>query len=310
MNLTEPQAGSDVGALTTRAIPQDDGTYRITGQKIYITYGEHDMAEQIVHLVLARTPGAPAGTKGISCFIVPKFLLNEDGSPGERNGVSCVSIDHKLGIHGSPTCVLAYEDAVGYLIGAENTGMRIMFVMMNNARLSVGLEGLALAERAYQQALQYAQDRRQGRAVGASTPDSPIVDHADVRRMLMTQKAFIEALRCLILLNASHIDRSNHHPDAAVRARSDEIVGLLTPICKGFGTDLGVELTSLALQIHGGMGYVEETGVAQHFRDSRIAPIYEGTNGIQAADLVGRKLGMRGGASVRDRKSTRLNSSH
>ena len=300
MNLTEPQAGSDVGALTTRAVRQDDGTYRITGQKIYITYGEHDMAEQIVHLVLARTPGAPAGTKGISCFIVPKFVLNEDGSPGARNGVSCVSIEHKLGIHGSPTCVLAYEDAVGYLIGAENAGMRIMFVMMNNARLSVGLEGLALAERAYQQALQYAQDRRQGRAIGASTPDSPIADHADVRRMLMTQKAFIEALRCLVLLNASHIDRSNHHPDAAVRTRSDEIVGLLTPICKGFGTDLGVELTSLALQIHGGMGYVEETGVAQYFRDSRIAPIYEGTNGIQAADLVGRKLGMRGGASVQE----------
>ncbi len=300
MNLTEPHAGSDVGALTTKAIPQDDGSYRITGQKIYITYGEHDMAEQIVHLVLARTPGAPAGTKGISCFIVPKFLLAEDGSLGERNGVSCVSIEHKLGIHGSPTCVLAYEDAVGYLIGEENTGMRIMFVMMNNARLSVGLEGLALAERAYQQALQYAQDRRQGKAVGATGADSPIVDHADVRRMLMTQKAYIEALRCLILLNASYIDRSNHHPDEALRSRSNELVGLLTPICKGFGTDLGVELTSLALQIHGGMGFVEETGVAQHFRDSRIAPIYEGTNGIQAADLVGRKLGIRSGASVRE----------
>jgi len=262
------------------------------------------MAEQIVHLVLARTPGAPAGTKGISCFIVPKFVLNEDGSPGERNGVSCVSIEHKLGIHGSPTCVLAFEDAVGYLIGEENTGMRIMFVMMNNARLSVGLEGLALAERAYQQALQYAQDRRQGKAVGATGADSPIVDHADVRRMLMTQKAYIEALRCLMLYNAASIDRSNHHPDAAVRARSAEVVGLLTPICKGFGTDLGVELTSLALQIHGGMGFVEETGVAQHFRDSRIAPIYEGTNGIQAADLVGRKLGIRGGASVQELLAT------
>jgi alkylation response protein AidB-like acyl-CoA dehydrogenase len=298
MNLTEAQAGSDVGALTTRARPQDDGTYRITGQKIFITYGEHDMASQIVHLVLARTPGAPAGTKGISCFIVPKFLVNADGSLGERNGVSCVSIEHKLGIHGSPTCVLAYEDAVGYLIGEENMGMRIMFVMMNNARLSVGLEGLAIGERAYQQALQYAQERIQGKALGSTSAQSPIIEHADVRRMLMTQKAYLEALRCLMLLNASHIDRSNRHPDERARFRSAELAGLLTPICKGWGTDLGVELTSLALQIHGGMGYIEETGVAQHFRDARIAPIYEGTNGIQAADLVGRKLGVRAGASV------------
>ena len=300
MNLTEPQAGSDVGALTTRAVPAEDGSYRVTGQKIFITYGEHDMADQIVHLVLARTPGAPAGTRGISCFIVPKLLLNPDGSLGERNAVSCVSIEHKLGIHGSPTCVLAFEDAVGYLIGEENQGMRIMFVMMNNARLSVGLEGLALAERAYQQALEYAQERRQGKAVGATGADSAIVDHADVRRMLMTQKAHIEALRCLMLLNAGHIDRSNRHPDPAVRERSGELVGLLTPVCKGFGTDLGVELTSLAVQIHGGMGYIEETGIAQHFRDARVAPIYEGTNGIQAADLVGRKIGVRGGASVRE----------
>ena len=298
MNLTEPQAGSDVGALTTKAVPRPDGTYRISGQKIFITYGEHDMAEQIVHLVLARTPDAPPGTRGISCFIVPKFLVNDDGSLGERNGVSCVSIEHKLGIHGSPTCVLAYEDAVGYLIGEENLGMRIMFVMMNNARLSVGLEGLALGERAYQQALDYAQQRRQGKAIGATGTDSPIVDHADVRRMLMTQKAYIEALRALMLFNAGHMDRANRHPDEAVRARSGELVALLTPICKGFGTDLGVELTSLAMQVHGGMGYIEETGVAQHFRDARIAPIYEGTNGIQAADLVGRKLGVRAGASV------------
>ncbi len=300
MNLTEPQAGSDVGALTTRAVPAEDGSYRVTGQKIFITYGEHDMADQIVHLVLARTPGAPAGTRGISCFIVPKVLFNPDGSLGERNAVSCVSIEHKLGIHGSPTCGLAFEDAVGYLIGEENQGMRIMFVMMNNARLSVGLEGLALAERAYQQALEYAQERRQGKAVGATGEDSAIVDHADVRRMLMTQKAHIEALRCLMLLNAGHMDRSNRHPDPAVRERSGELVGLLTPICKAFGTDLGVELTSLAVQIHGGMGYIEETGIAQHFRDARIAPIYEGTNGIQAADLVGRKIGVRGGASVRE----------
>ncbi len=300
MNLTEPQAGSDVGALTTRAVKQADGTYRITGQKIFITYGEHDLSEQIVHLVLARTPDAPAGTRGISCFIVPKRLLDDDGSPGAPNTVSCVSIEHKLGIHGSPTCVLAYEDAVGYLIGQENAGMRIMFVMMNNARLSVGLEGLALAERAYQQALEYSLERTQGRAVGAppDVVDSPIIEHADVRRMLLTQKSCIEALRCLMLFNAGHMDRAKHHPDPAVRERSGELVGLLTPICKGFGTDMGVELTSLALQIHGGMGYIEETGAAQHFRDSRIAPIYEGTNGIQAADLVGRKLPVRAGAST------------
>jgi len=297
MNLTEPQAGSDVGALTTRAVKRDDGTYGITGQKIFITYGEHDLAEQIVHLVLARTPDAPAGTRGISCFIVPKFLVNEDGSLGERNGARALSFEHKLGIHGAPTCVMSYEDATGYLIGDENIGMRIMFVMMNIARTSVGLEGLAVAERAYQQSLAYATERKQGRAIGA-TATSPIIDFPDVRRMLMTQKAYIAALRRLILLNASHVDRSTHDPDAAVRARSDEIVGLLTPICKAFGSDLGNELTSLALQIHGGMGYIEETGVAQHYRDIRIAAIYEGTNGIQAADLVGRKLGVRDGASV------------
>ncbi len=302
MNLTEPQAGSDVGALTSKAIRQDDGTYRIFGQKIYITYGEHDMAEQIVHLVLARTPDAPPGTKGISCFVVPKYVLNDDGSLGAHNDVTCVSIEHKMGIHASPTCVLQYGDrgdgAVGYLIGEENTGMKTMFIMMNNARLSVGLEGLAMSERAYQQAIEYAQERRQGKAVGASGVDSPIIDHADVRRMLMTMKANIEAMRCLMFLNAISIDRSNHHPDAAVRERANELVGLLTPICKAWGTDLGVEMTSLAVQVHGGMGYIEETGVAQHFRDIRIAPIYEGTNGIQAADLVARKLPMRGGQAV------------
>jgi alkylation response protein AidB-like acyl-CoA dehydrogenase len=305
MNLTEPQAGSDVGALTTRAVRQDDGTYRITGQKIFITYGEHDLTENIVHLVLARTPGAPAGTRGISCFIVPKFLLDAEGRPGERNDVTCISIEHKLGIHASPTCVLAYGDrgegAVGYLIGEENTGMRTMFTMMNNARLSVGLEGLALAERSYQLALAYAQERRQGRAVGAPAGEtSPIIEHPDVRRMLMTMKAQIEGLRALMYTNAAAIDRSKHHPDPDVRQRQGELVGLLTPICKAFGTDLGVELTSLGVQVHGGMGYIEETGAAQHFRDSRIAPIYEGTNGIQAADLVGRKLPVRGGASVRE----------
>ncbi len=298
MNLTEPQAGSDVGALTTRAVPQDDGSYKITGQKIFITFGDHDLSEQIVHLVLARTPDAPEGTRGISCFIVPKRMVNDDGSLGERNNVECLSIEEKLGIHGSPTCVMSYEDATGYLIGEENKGMRIMFVMMNSARLSVGMQGLAVGERAYQQSLAYAQERRQGLAIGASGKDSAIIDHPDVRRMLMTQKSYLGALRHLMLLNAIYVDHSTNAADEAERTRADEIVGLLTPICKSFGTDLGNELTSIALQIHGGMGFVEETGVAQHYRDVRIAAIYEGTNGIQAADLVGRKLGVRAGASV------------
>ena len=298
MNLTEPQAGSDVGALTTRAVRQGDGSYAITGQKIFITYGDHDMAEQIVHLVLARTPGAPEGTRGISCFIVPKFLVNDDGSLGARNTVETVSLEHKMGIHASPTCVLSYENATGYLIGEENKGMRIMFVMMNSARLGVGVQGLAVAERAYQQSLAYAQERRQGLATGASGASSPIIEFPDVRRMLMTQRAHVAAMRYLMLLDASYVDISTHHPDPAVRTRADEIVGILTPICKSFGTDLGNELTSLALQIHGGMGFIEETGAAQHLRDIRIAAIYEGTNGIQAADLVGRKLGVRGGSSM------------
>ncbi|MFF2274404.1 acyl-CoA dehydrogenase [Agromyces sp. NPDC058126] len=297
MNLTEPHAGSDVGALTTKAVKREDGTYGITGQKIFITFGDHDLSEQIVHLVLARTPDAPAGTKGISIFIVPKFLMNEDGSIGERNGVHTVGVEHKMGIHGSPTCVLSYEDATGYLVGAENIGMRIMFVMMNSARLSVGMQGLAVSERAYQQSLDYATERIQGRAIGA-TEDSPIIDFPDVRRMLMTQKAYIAAMRRMMLLTATYADVSTHHADPATRARANEIVGLLTPISKSFGTDLGNELTSLALQIHGGMGFIEETGAAQHYRDVRIAAIYEGTNGIQAADLVGRKLPVRDGASA------------
>ena len=298
MNLTEPQAGSDVGALTTRAVPNADGSFAITGQKIFITFGEHDLADQIVHLVLARTPGAPEGTKGISCFIVPKFLLNEDGSLGDRNGVKCLSIEHKLGIHGSPTCVMEYDGATGYLIGEENLGMRIMFVMMNSARLSVGTQGLALSERAYQDARDYALERHQGLAIGATGKDSAIVEFPDVRRMLLTQKAYIAAMRRMMLFNAVHIDKSTHAPDAQTRTRAGEIVGLLTPICKSFGTDLGNELTSLALQVHGGMGFIEETGVAQYYRDVRITAIYEGTNGIQAADLVGRKLGVRDGASI------------
>ncbi len=305
MNLTEPQAGSDVGALTTKAVPQDDGTYRITGTKIFITFGEHDMSENIIHLVLARTPSAPPGTKGISCFIVPKLLLNADGTPGERNDVTCVSIEHKMGIKASPTCVLSYgeqgDGAVGYLIGEENAGMRYMFTMMNNARLSVGLEGLSLAERAFQMAVDYAKERKQGRAPGAPAGEqSAIVDHPDVRRMLLTMQSSIEALRGVIYLNAAAIDRSAHGATDADREAGDELADLLTPVSKGWGTDLGVELTSLAIQVFGGMGYIEETGVAQHFRDARIAPIYEGTNGIQAMDLVGRKLPLRAGGAVTD----------
>jgi alkylation response protein AidB-like acyl-CoA dehydrogenase len=301
MNLTEPQAGSDVGALTTKAVPADDGTWRITGQKIFITYGEHDMADNIVHLVLARVPDAPPGTKGISCFIVPKFLVNDDGSLGERNAVECVSIERKMGINASPTCVMAYDGAIGYLIGEANEGMRYMFTMMNNARVSVGVSGLSLGERAYQDAVAYAHERRQGRAPGAPQGEtSPIVDHPDVRRMLLTMRAQVEALRCLAYLNAESIDLAAHHPDEAVRTWRGELADLLTPMTKGWGTDVGVELTSIGVQVHGGMGYIEETGVAQHYRDIRIAPIYEGTNGIQAIDLVGRKLPMRAGGVMAD----------
>ncbi|MFZ6005362.1 MAG: acyl-CoA dehydrogenase [Actinomycetota bacterium] len=305
MNLTEPQAGSDVGALTTRAVPQPDGSYRITGTKIFISYGEHDMSDNIIHLVLARTPSAPPGTKGISCFIVPKYLLREDGTPGERNDVTCVSIEHKMGIKASPTCVLSYgekgEGAVGFLIGEENAGMRYMFTMMNNARLSVGLEGLALSERAFQMAVSYAKERKQGRAPGAPAGEqSAIVDHPDVRRMLLTMRASIEALRGVVYLNAAAIDHASHGADEAAREAGAELADLLTPVSKGWGTDLGVDITSLAIQVFGGMGYIEETGVAQHYRDARIAPIYEGTNGIQAMDLVGRKLPMRAGGAVND----------
>jgi 3-(methylthio)propanoyl-CoA dehydrogenase len=304
MNLTEPQAGSDVGAVTTRAVPADDGTYRITGQKIYITYGEHDLTEQIVHLVLARLPDAPPGTKGISLFIVPRFLVEDDGSLGERNDVRVVSVEHKLGIHGSPTCVMAFgeggEGAVGELVGEPNEGMRQMFTMMNDARLGVGLQGVAIAERAYQQSLAYAQERRQGRGpTSAPGEQAPIVDHADVRRMLLTQKASIEAMRALCYANAHALDLAGHADDPVVREQQGKLADLLTPLSKSWSTDLGVELTSLALQIHGGMGYVEETGSAQHYRDARIAPIYEGTNGIQALDLVGRKLPYDGGAFVK-----------
>jgi len=304
MNLTEPQAGSDLGAVRAKAVPADDGTWRISGQKTFITYGEHDLADNIIHLVLARVPDAPPGTRGISCFIVPKYLVNDDGSLGDRNDLRCVSIEHKLGIHASPTCVMSYGDAggaVGYLIGEANQGMHYMFTMMNTARLSVGLQGLAITERAYQDALRYAQERKQGRAVGAPKGESsPIVEHADVRRMLLTMKAYLEAMRALLYTNAVSIDLARYHPDPAEREARRELVELLTPISKAWCSDLGVELTSIGVQVHGGMGYVEETGVAQYMRDSRISPIYEGTNGIQAIDLVLRKLPMRGGGVVAD----------
>jgi 3-(methylthio)propanoyl-CoA dehydrogenase len=304
MNLTEPQAGSDLGVVRAKAIPADDGSWKITGQKIFITFGEHDLARNIIHLVLARVPDAPPGTKGISCFIVPKYLVNDDGSLGPRNDLRCVSIEHKLGIHASPTCVMSHGDhggATGYLIGEANQGMRYMFTMMNTARLSVGIEGLSIAERAYQDALRYAQERKQGRAIGPPAGESsPIAEHPDVRRMLLTMKAYIEAMRALLYTNAVSIDLARHHPDPAERQSRQELVELLTPISKAWCTDLGVELTSMAVQVFGGMGYVEETGVAQYLRDSRIAPIYEGTNGIQAIDLVMRKIPMRAGGVVAD----------
>jgi alkylation response protein AidB-like acyl-CoA dehydrogenase len=303
MNLTEPQAGSDVGALRTRAVPSPDGdgTWRISGQKIFITYGDHDMTDNIVHLVLARVPDAPPGTKGISCFIVPKRLVNDDGSLGELNGVRCIGIEHKMGIHASPTCTLEFDDAVGYLIGEPNAGMRLMFTMMNIARLSVGLSGLAIGERSYQQALDYAIERRQGRAVGAPAGESsPIIEHADVRRMLLTMRSLVEAMRGLVYANAEAVDLARHSDDEAARERAQELVELLTPVTKAWCTDMGTEVASLAVQVHGGMGYIEETGIAQRYRDIRIAAIYEGTNGIQAMDLVGRKLPMRAGGVVDD----------
>jgi 3-(methylsulfanyl)propanoyl-CoA dehydrogenase len=293
MNLTEPQAGSDVGALRARALREGDH-YRITGQKIFITYGEHDMAENIVHLVLARLPDAPAGTRGISLFLVPKFLVDADGSLGARNDVRCVSLEHKLGIHASPTCVLAYGDgggAIGYLIGEENRGMECMFTMMNNARLNVGLQGVAIAERAYQQARDFARQRVQGRPVTAKTAGIyPIIHHPDVRRVLLLMRARTEAMRALAYYTAGAIDRARHHPQSETRARQQRRVDLLIPVVKAWCTDLGVEIASMGVQVHGGMGFIEETGAAQHLRDARIAPIYEGTNGIQANDLVTRKL--------------------
>jgi acyl-CoA dehydrogenase len=301
MELTEPQAGSDVGALRTRAERAGDGSYRITGQKIFITYGEHDLTDNIVHFVLARLPDAPPGTRGISLFLVPKFLVNADGSLGARNDLRCHSIEHKLGIHGSPTCTMMYGDhggAVGYLVGEENRGLACMFTMMNNARLNVGLQGVAIAERATQQALAYARERRQGRAVGASG-SSPIIAHADVRRMLLTMRALTHAARAICYATATAIDRSHRAADAATRQTAHERASLLTPVAKAFSTDIGIEVASLGVQVHGGMGFIEETGAAQHLRDARIATIYEGTNGIQSIDLVTRKLPLSGGNAVK-----------
>jgi acyl-CoA dehydrogenase len=302
MQLTEPQAGSDVGALRTRAERADDGTYRITGSKIYITYGEHDMTDNIVHFVLARLPDAPAGTKGISLFLIPKLLVNDDGSLGARNDIFVSGIEHKLGMHASPTCTMVMGDhggAVGYLIGEENAGMRCMFTMMNQARLAVGLEGVGIADRATQQALSYAQERRQGRAIGKKSDGSdPIIVHPDVKRMLMQMRALTAASRSICYATAVALDIATRAADADVRTDAAARGALLTPIAKAFSTDIGNEVAYLGVQVHGGMGFIEETGAAQHMRDARITAIYEGTNGIQAIDLVTRKLGAGKGAAV------------
>jgi alkylation response protein AidB-like acyl-CoA dehydrogenase len=303
MQLTEPQAGSDVGALRSRAERAPDGSYRIFGTKIFITYGDHDMTENIVHFVLARLPDAPAGTKGISLFLIPKFLVNADGSLGARNDIHVSGLEHKLGIHASPTCTMTMGDdggAIGYLIGEENRGMRCMFTMMNQARLAVGLEGVGIAERAYQQALSYARERRQGRAVGVSGDGmDAIIVHPDVRRMLMHMRALTAAARSICYATAVALDIAARATDPEVHAAAVARGALLTPIAKAFSTDTGNEVTSLGIQVHGGMGFIEETGAAQHYRDARITSIYEGTNGIQAIDLVTRKLGADGGAAVR-----------
>ncbi|MEE2567407.1 acyl-CoA dehydrogenase [Hyphobacterium marinum] len=301
MQLTEPGAGSDVGLLRTKAEPNGDGSWSITGQKIFITWGEHDCAENIIHPVLARTPGGPDGVKGISLFLIPKFLPDAEGNPGERNAIKAIGLEHKMGIHGSPTCTMEMSGAKGWLIGPEFGGIACMFTMMNSARLAVGVQGVGIAERAYQQALAYAKDRRQGRAPDIDEPaPHAIIDHPDVRRMLATMKAKIEAARAICLHCATSADEAEHEPDAEDRAFAKRREELLTPIAKAWSTDVGVEVTSLGVQIHGGMGFIEETGAAQHYRDARIAPIYEGTNGIQAIDLVGRKLAMAGGAPIRE----------
>ena len=299
MNLTEPQAGSDLGLVRTRAVREGDH-YRVSGQKIFITYGEHDLAENIVHLVLARVEGAPEGVRGISMFLVPKFLVNADGSLGHRNGVQCASIEHKLGIHASPTAVLVYENAVGYLVGEENRGLEYMFIMMNLARFAVGMEGLAISERAYQQALAYAKERVQSRDVAGGGKAVTIIHHPDVRRMLMSMKSQTEAMRALAYVVAAAVDKSLRHPDKDERARNQAFVDLMIPIVKGWFTETGIEVASTGIQVHGGMGFIEETGAAQHLRDARITTIYEGTTGIQANDLIGRKVAREGGATAKE----------
>ncbi len=304
MNLTESQAGSDLAAVRTRAVPQGDGTYKLHGSKIFITYGEHDYTDNIVHLVLARTPDAPEGVKGISLFVVPKFLPGADGSVGARNDVQCVSIEHKLGIHASPTCVMAYGDnggALGWLVGEENRGLEYMFVMMNFARFQVGMEGVGIAERAYQRAVAYARERVQGKPVGLdNNTRAPIIEHPDIRRMLMTMRAYTEALRAVAYVTAAAIDNAHRHPDEHARTKHQRFVDLMIPIVKGHSTEIGQEVASLGVQVHGGMGFVEETGAAQHMRDARITTIYEGTTGIQANDLIGRKTARDGGATARE----------
>ena len=300
MNLSEPQSGSDLGTITTKAEKQDDGTYKITGTKVWITFGEHNMTENIIHLVLAKVPGSPEGTKGISMFIVPKVMVNDDGSLGDNNNVSCISIEEKLGIHASPTCVMEYDGSVGYLVGEENRGLNYMFTMMNEARVWVGGQGLACASGALQGASQYARDRVQGRPVGMSKEDakkSTIIDHADVRRMLITIKSYVDAMRYLMYDNQLMLDLE-YFAEGELKEFGEERCGILTPITKAWISDLGVELSSIAIQVYGGMGYVEETGVAQYLRDSRIAPIYEGTNGIQALDLMFRKLPLDNGQAM------------
>jgi acyl-CoA dehydrogenase len=303
MNLTEPEAGSDVGALRTRAERQDDGSYRLFGTKIFITWGDQDLTENILHLVLARTPDAPPGTRGISMFLVPKFILDANGAPGERNDLKIVSLEHKMGIHASPTCVISFGDAgegaLGYLVGDEQEGMRNMFTMMNAARVGVGMEGVAIGERAYQLALDHARERIQGRPIGADAKQSvAIIEHPDVRRMLLTMKGYIEAMRSLLYFTAGEGDHQARAESEERRRLASNRLALLTPIVKAWCTDVGVEIASLGVQVHGGMGYIEETGASQLLRDSRIAPIYEGTNGIQAVDLVLRKVPMEEGAVV------------
>ncbi len=308
MNLTEPQAGSDLALVRTRAEPQADGTYRVFGTKIFITYGEHDMADNIVHLVLARVQGAPEGVKGISLFVVPKFMVNKDGSLGQRNDVQCVSIEHKMGIKASPTCVLQYGDgigdvgkgAIGYIVGQENRGLEYMFIMMNAARYAVGVQGIAIAERAYQRAVAYAKDRVQSRPVdGSIAASAPIIHHPDIKRMLMTMRAYTEGCRSMAVVAAAAYDAAHHHPDAETRKQNQAFYEFLVPLVKGYSTEMSLEVTSLGVQVHGGMGFIEETGAAQYYRDAKILTIYEGTTAIQANDLVGRKTARDGGQTAK-----------